>query len=131
MRVTPKIMYNAYDKWLVNGQISKSTTELIPSLNLRWDFNLPHGIKLPFVNRIYSATNRIIWNTNFSYTDKHSEVEVADNYQKFDFTTSLDYELSQNLRFTLSGGFTLLNHAYVRTEDYTAYNVAANMTVQF
>ena len=131
MRVTPKIIYNTYDKWLVSGQISKSTTEFIPSLNLRWDFNLPHGIKLPFVNRIYSTTNRVIWNTNFSYANKHSAVEVADNYQKFDLTTSLDYEWSQNLRFTLSGGFTLLDHAYVRTEDYTAYNVGANMTVQF
>ena len=56
---------------------------------------------------------------------------AAENYQKFDFSTSLDYELSQNLRFTVGGGFTLLNHAYVETEDYTAYNVAANVTVQF
>lgn len=131
MRVTPKIMYNSYDKWLAEGRISKSTTETIPSLNLRWDFNLPHGIRLPFTDRRYAAANRIIWNTNFSYTDKRSKVEVTDNYKKFDATTSLDYELSQNLRFTLSGGFTLLDHAYVQTEDYTAYNVAANMTVQF
>ena len=131
MRVTPKLVYNAYDKWLVSGQISKSTKEMIPSLNLRWDFNLPHGIKLPFSDRRYAAMNRIIWNTNFSYTDKRSDVEVRDNYTKFDFATSLDYEMSQNLRFTLSGGFTQLNHAYVKTEDYTAYNMAANMTLQF
>ncbi len=131
MRVTPKIMYNSYDKWLATGRINKSSTELVPSLNLRWDFNLPHGIKLPFSDRRYAATNRVIWNTNFSYTDKRSDVEVKDNYKKFDMTTSLDYEVSQNLRFTLSGGFTLLDHAYVETEDYTSYNVAANMTVQF
>lgn len=131
MRVTPKVMYNSYDKWLADGRISKSSTETVPSLNLRWDFNLPHGVKLPFVNRIYNTANRIIWNTNFSYTDKRSKVEVKDNYKKFDVTTSLDYEMSQNLRFTLSGGFTLLDHAYVETEDYTAYNMAANMTLQF
>ena len=131
LRVTPKIVHTTYDKWLARGQISQSTQETVPSLNLRWDFNLPHGLKLPFINRIYSATNRIIWNTNFSFTDKRSEVEVTDNYKKYDATTSLDYEFSQNLRFTLSGGLTLLKHAYVKTEDYTAYNVAANMTVQF
>ena len=49
----------------------------------------------------------------------------------YDVTTSLDYEMSQNLRFTLSGGLTVLEHAYVETEDYTAYNVAANVTIQF
>ena len=131
LRVTPKVMYTSHDKWLVNGKISESTRETVPSLNLRWDFNLPHGLKLPFFNRIYSTTNRVIWNTNFSYSDKRSEVEVTDNYKKYDATTSLDYELSQNLRFTFSGGFTLLQHAYVKTLDYTAYNVAANMTLQF
>lgn len=131
MRVTPKITHTTYEKWLVGGQISQNTTETTPSLNLRWDFNLPHGLKLPFMNRIYSTSNRVIWNTNFSFTDKRSEVEVKDNYRKFDATTSLDYELSKNLRFTLSGGLTILDHAYVETEDYTAYNIAANMTVQF
>ena len=131
MRITPKIAYTTHDKWLVNGKISESTRETVPSLNLRWDFNLPHGLKLPFINRIYSTANRVIWNTNISYTDKRSEVEVTDNYQKYDVTTSLDYELSQNLRFTFSGGLTLLQHAYVKTLDYTAYNVAANMTLQF
>ena len=73
----------------------------------------------------------MIWNTTFTYKEKRSEVEVKDNYKMFDATTSLDYEMSRNLRFTLSGGFTMLNHAYVETEDYTAYNVAANVTVQF
>ena len=131
LRITPKVTHTTYDKWLVRGQISQSTQETTPSLNLRWDFNLPHGLKLPFINRIYSATNRIIWNTNISYTDKRSAVEVTDNYKKYDATTSLDYEFSQNLRFTVSGGLTLLKHAYVKTEDYTAYNVSANMTVQF
>ena len=131
LRVTPKITYITFDKWLVRGQVSQSTRETTPSLNLRWDFNLPHGLKLPFTSRRYSTSNRIIWNTNVSMSDKRSEVEVRDNYKKYDATTSLDYEFSQNLRFTLSGGLTLLQHAYVKTEDYTAYNVAANMTIQF
>ena len=131
MRVTPKLLYNTRDKWQANGKISESYTQWIPSVNLRLDFNLPHGIKLPFLNRIYSTTNRIIWNTNLSYTDKRSNVEVNENYKSYDLTTSLDYELSANLRLTLSGGLTLFDHAYVATEDYTAYNVAANVTVQF
>lgn len=131
MRVTPKLLYSSHEKWLQSGQLNESTEEVTPSLNLRLDFNLPRGIKLPFINRMYSATNRVIWNTNLSYSEKTSPVEVKDNYKKFDASTSLDYELSQNLRFNVSGGVTLLQHAYVKTEDYTAYNIAANVTVQF
>lgn len=131
MRITPKILYNTHDKWLVLGRISESYTQWIPSLNLRWDFNLPRGFKLPFFNRIYRTTNRVIWNTTFTYTDKKSSVEVKDNYHLFDATTSLDYEMSQNLRLTLSGGVSVMDHAYVESEDYTAYHAAANVTVQF
>ena len=131
MRITPKVLYNSHDKWLARGVISESYTQWIPSLNLRWDFNLPHGWKIPFINRIYRTTNRVIWNTTVSYTDKKSPVEVKDNYHLWDCTTSLDYEMSQNLRFTLSGGLSVMDHAYVESEDYTAYNVAANVTVQF
>lgn len=131
LRVTPKLLYSSHDRWLVNGQLNESTEELTPSLNLRWDFNLPHGIKLPFINRMYTATNRVIWNTNLSYKEKSSPVEVKDNYKLWDVTTSLDYELSQNLRFNVSGGLQLLEHAYVATEDYLSYNLAANVTVQF
>ena len=39
--------------------------------------------------------------------------------------------MSQNLRLTLSGGVSVMDHAYVESEDYTAYHMAANVTVQF
>ena len=131
MRITPKVLYNTHDRWLVRGRISESYTQWIPSLNLRWDFKLPRGFKLPFLNRVYRTSNRVIWNTTFSYTDKKSSVEVKDNYHLFDATSSLDYEMSQNLRLTLSGGVSVMDHAYVESEDYTAYHMAANVTVQF
>ncbi len=131
MRVTPKVLYSTHDKWLVQGRVSESYTQWTPSLNLRWDFNLPRGFKLPFFNRVYRTTNRVIWNTTFTYTDKKSPVEVKDNYRLYDATSSLDYEMSQNLRLTISGGVSLMDHAYVRSEDYTAYHAAANVTVQF
>ena len=130
-RFTPKVIYSKYDKRLVRGQMSQSSTELTPSLNLRLDFNLPRGIKLPFVNRMYNATNRVIWNTTLSYTQKESPVEVNDNYDKVDVTSSLDYEISQNLRLNVAGGVQWLKHAYVETEDFMAYNLAANVTIQF
>ncbi len=130
-RFTPKIMYSTYEKQIVNGQVSESTKEVTPSLTVRLDFNLPRGIKLPFINRVYNATNRIIWNTTVAYKDRTSPVEVKDNYHSVDVTSSLDYEMSQNLRFNVAGGITWLNHAYVETEDYMAYNLAANLTIQF
>ena len=130
-RFTPKFVYSTYEKRLVANQLSQSSKELTPSLTVRLDFNLPRGIKLPLINRIYNATNRVIWNTTFSYKEKTSPVEVKDNYHSFDVLSSLDYELSQNLRFNVAGGITWLNHDYVETEDYIAYNLAANLTIQF
>lgn len=131
MRVTPKLLYSSHEKRAALGRMSESSTSWTPSINLRWDFNIPRGFKMPFFNKIYKTTNRVIWNTTLAYTHKKSQVEVKDNYQLIDLTSSLDYEFSQNLRFTLSGGLTILEHAYVESEDYTAYNVAANVTVQF
>ena len=130
-RFTPKMLYSTYEKHIVNGKLSQSTKELVPSLTVRLDFNLPRGVKLPFINRMYNATNRVIWNTVLSYKDRSSPVEVKDNYQSVDVTSSLDYEISQNLRFNIAGGLTWLDHDYVETEDYLAYNLSANFTVQF
>lgn len=130
-RFTPKILYSMYEKQIVNGQLSQSTKEITPSLAVRLDFNLPRGIKLPMLNRIYNTTNRVIWNTVLAYKDRSSLVDVKDNYNSIDVTSSLDYEISQNLHFNMAGGLTWLDHAYVETEDYVAYNLSANITVQF
>ena len=130
-RFTPKMVYSMYEKRIVNGQLSQSSKEVSPSLTARLDFNLPRGIKLPFLDRNYTTTNRVIWNTTLSYKDRTSPVEVKDNYHSFNVLSSLDYELSQNLRFNVAGEITWLNHTYVETEDYIAYNVAANLTIQF
>ncbi len=130
-RFTPKIVYSNYEKRLVRGTLSESSKEITPSLNVRLDFNLPRGIKLPFINRMYNATNRVIWNTTIAYTTKESPVEVKDNYDLLDLTSSLDYEISQNLRLNLAGSLQWLKHAYVETEDYMAYSLAANVTIQF
>ena len=130
-RFTPKITRSIYENRLVNGQLSESSKEITPSLTARLDFNLPRGIKLPFINRMYNATNRVIWNTTVAYTTRESPVEVNDNYDLLDITSSLDYELSQNLRLNLAGSVQWLTHAYVETEDYMAYSLAANLTIQF
>lgn len=130
-RFTPKIKHAKNEKRLVRGQLSESDRETTPSLNVRLDFNLPRGVKLPFINRMYNATNRVIWNTTVAYTKRESPVEVKNNYDLLDLTTSLDYEISQNLRLNVAGGVQWLTHAYVETEDYMAYNLAANITIQF
>ncbi|WP_424245676.1 hypothetical protein Dip510_000614 [Elusimicrobium posterum] len=130
-RLTPKIAYAKSEKKQRNDTISEDYTDIIPSLNVRLDFSMPGGIWLPFVNRNYATTNRIIWNTNLSYQKRRSDVTVLENKNYYDITTSLDYEFSKNVRLTISGGVQVLDHLYVESESYTAYNFATMLTLQF
>ncbi|MDR0646660.1 MAG: hypothetical protein LBG46_06940 [Elusimicrobiota bacterium] len=130
IRFTPKFTY-LFDTRTQGGDILVSEVkEIVPSLNIRADFNLPYGLQLPFISRRYLITNRIIWNTNFSYSRRRS-FTVTENRDLFDINTSFDYEISKNIRLTLNGAFQSFKHLYIEEESYTAYSVGTVMTVQF
>jgi len=130
-RLTPKLDYIDSMKAERLGVVTEQYKDLIPSLNIRLDFSLPGGLWLPFVNRNYATTNRIIWNTNVSYQKRRSQFVVLDNRNYYSFDTSLDYEFSKNLRLTLNGGVQVLDHLFVASESYLGYNFGTMLTLQF
>ncbi|MDR1123991.1 MAG: hypothetical protein LBL61_05275, partial [Elusimicrobiota bacterium] len=130
LRFTPKFTYLFDTRTQAGDVLVNDVQEIVPSLNIRADFNLPFGLKLPFITRRYLVTNRIIWNTNISYSRRRS-FTVAENRDLFDVNTNFDYEISKNMRLTISGAFQNFKHLYIEEESYTAYNIGTLMTIQF
>lgn len=130
LRVTPKFNYIYDIKTEKSNILTSRVEEIVPSLNLRADFNLPYGIKIPFITRQYLMTNRIIWNSNVSYSRRRS-FTVSENRDLFTASTSVDYEISKNMRLTVSAGFERFKHIYLPEESYTAYNAGTLLTIQF
>lgn len=128
-RFTPKIEYYSTTTNGVNGIMTRREKNVIPSLNIRADFNLKKGL-IP-INEKVKATNRVIWDTNFSYTSKRAPLDILSNYDLFDARTNLDYEAIKNIRIVLYGGFSRLWHKYLAQEDYIAYNVGTTIIIQF
>ena len=130
LRFTPKFTYLFDTRTQAGDVLVNDVQEIMPSLNIRADFNLPLGLKLPFITRRYLVTNRIIWNTNISYSRRRS-FTITENRDLFDVNTSFDYEISKNIRLTISGAFQNFKHLYITEESYAAYNVGTLMTIQF
>ncbi len=128
-RFTPKLEYYSTETSKVGGVLTNREKTIIPSLNIRADFNLKRGL-IP-INEKVKATNRIIWDTNFSYTSKRAPIDITDNYDLFDARTNLDYEAIKNIRIVIYGGFSRLWHKYLMQEDYIAYNVGSTIIIQF
>lgn len=130
VKFTPKVTYIYDTRTQVGDVLVNDVEEVVPSLNIKADFNMPFGIKLPFISRQYLVTNRVIWNTNVSYSRRRSYT-VTENRDLFDINTNFDYELSKNIRITLSGAFQQFKHLYIKEESYTAYNIGTVFTIQF
>ena len=133
MRITPKITYILDSKRELTNQSLALVTEvkeIAPSITFKLDFNLPKGFALPFTTKEYLTTNRIIWTTNLSYSRRRA-FTVDDNRDLFDINTNLDYELSKNIRFTVTAAFQKFKHLYIAENSYTAYNIGTLMTIQF
>ena len=130
LRFTPKMTYIYDRRTQLNNVLADDVKEIVPSLNIKADFNMPFGLRLPFASKDYLATNRIIWNTNISYSRRRS-YSVTENRDLLNLNTSLDYELSKNIRFTLSGSYEMFKHLYIETQSYNAYSVGSLLTIQF
>lgn len=130
-RFTPKVDY-VYDISKGGlGIVTQNTKIITPSLLIKTDLQLPKGLKLPFMKRIFVFTNRITWTTTMSYAIRKSPVTVADNNRLFSLNSSADYEAAKNLRLTFNAGLQRLWHRFLKQEEYISYQAGSTLTFQF
>ncbi len=128
---TPKIDYVNDTAKGALGVVTQDTTAITPSLLMKSDFQIPKGLKLPFMKNPIIFTNRIIWTTTLSYAFRKSPVTVAENTRLFSLNTSADYEAAKNLRLTFNAGLQRLWNKYLRQDDYFSYQFGSTLTFQF
>ncbi|HAT71895.1 MAG TPA: hypothetical protein DCS63_03670 [Elusimicrobia bacterium] len=113
------------------GVVTQNTRTITPSLLIKSDFQLPKGLKLPFMKRTIIFTNRIVWTTTLNYAIKSSPITIAENNRLFTLNSSADYEAAKNLRLTFNAGLQRLWHKYLKQEEYLSYQAGSTLTFQF
>ena len=130
-RFAPKVDY-AFDITRGGlGIITQQTQTITPSLLIKADTQLPKGLRLPFIKRIFAFTNRITWTTTLSYAIKKSPITLTDNNRLFTLNSSADYEAAKNLRLTFNAGIQRFWHKYLKEEEYISYQGGSTLTFQF
>ena len=130
-RFTPKADYVSDKAKAALGVVTQNTRTITPSLLIKTDFQLPKGLKLPFMKQTIIFTNRIVWTTTLSYAIKSSPITIAENTKLFTLNSSADYEAAKNLRLTFNAGLQRLWHKYLKQEEYLSYQAGSTLTFQF
>jgi len=130
-RFTPKADYASDLTKAALGVVTANTRTITPSLLIKSDFQLPKGLKLPFMKKAILFTNRIVWTTTLSYAIKSSPITIADNNRMFSLNSSADYEAAKNLRLTFNAGLQRFWHKYLKQEEYVSYQAGSTLTFQF
>ena len=130
-RFTPKVDYASDKAKGALGVVTQNTRTITPSLLIKSDFQLPKGLKLPFMKQTIIFTNRIVWTTTLNYAIKSSPITIADNNRLFTLNSSADYEAAKNLRLTFNAGLQRLWHKYLKQEEYLSYQAGSTLTFQF
>jgi hypothetical protein len=130
-RFTPKADYVSDKAKGALGVVTQNTRTITPSLLIKTDFQLPKGLKLPFMKETIIFTNRIVWTTTLSYAIKSSPITIAENNKLFTLNSSADYEAAKNLRLTFNAGLQRLWHKYLKQEEYLSYQAGSTLTFQF
>jgi hypothetical protein len=130
-RLTPKADYSADKTRAALGVVTANTRTVTPSVLIKSDFQLPKGLKLPFMKQAIIFTNRIVWTTTLSYAIRSSPITIADNSRLFSLNSSADYEAAKNLRLTFNAGLQRYWHKYLKQEEYMSYQAGSTLTFQF
>ncbi len=130
-RFTPKADYVSDKTKAALGVVTANTKTITPSLLIKSDFQLPKGLKLPFMKQAIIFTNRIVWTTTLSYAIKSSPIVIAENNRLFSLNSSADYEAAKNLRLTFNLGLQRFWHKYLKQEEYVSYQAGSTLTFQF
>ncbi|MCM2266150.1 MAG: hypothetical protein NDI60_00090 [Elusimicrobiales bacterium] len=130
-RFTPKVDYTSDKTKAALGVVTQNTRTITPSMLIKTDFQLPKGLKLPFMKQTIIFTNRIVWTTTLSYALKSSPITIAENTRLFTLNSSADYEAAKNLRLTFNAGLQRLWHKYLKQEEFLSYQAGSTLTFQF
>jgi hypothetical protein len=130
-RFTPKADYVSDVTRGPLGVVTANTRTITPSLLIKSDFQLPKGLKLPFMKQAIIFTNRVVWTTTLSYAMKSSPITIAENSRLFSLNSSADYEAAKNLRLTFNTGLQRFWHKFLKQEEYISYQAGSTLTFQF
>ncbi|OGR67183.1 MAG: hypothetical protein A2X30_04885 [Elusimicrobia bacterium GWB2_63_16] len=130
-RLTPKADYVSDVTKGALGVVTANTRTITPSLLLKSDFQMPKGLKLPFMKQAMIFTNRVVWTTTLSYAIKSSPITIADNNRLLSLLSNADYEAAKNLRLAINVGLQRFWHKTLKEEEYFSYQAGSTLTFQF
>lgn len=131
MRITPKADYSRNVKETTMGIKSTDTTLITPSIMLKTNFNIPKGLRLPFMKKAISLDNRIVYTGTLSYAISKSPVTASENNRLLSFNSSMDYEVTKNLRITLNAAVKRFWAVKIPENDYVSYEMGSTVSFQF
>lgn len=131
MRLTTKVNYTHRVTEATMGIKSEDTTTLTPSLLLKTNFSLPKGLRLPFMKKAIALDNKIVFTGNLSYAMSKSPITATENNNLLTINSSLDYEVTKNLRITVNGAVKRYWAKKVPEDDYMSYEAGSTVSFQF
>ena len=130
-RITPKIDYTRTIKETTMGIKTAAKTVMTPSVMLKTDFSLPKGLRLPFMKKAIVLDNKIVYTGTLSYAMSSSPITASDNNNLLSFNSSMDYEVTKNLRVTLNAGLQRYWAKKIPEDDYMSYEIGSTVSFQF
>ena len=133
-RLSPRLQYQINQAWDSQEKLSTDLTIWDFSVGTRLDISNPTGIKLPFFNLNLGLTNRLIFDTSFTYNQKRSSLNVErDNVSTYSWKMNGDYEISNNFRASANAGLDWVDNQHYQSGegDYYTISFGASLIIQF
>ena len=131
LRVTPKFDYSKNVKETTLGIKTSDITKMTPGIMVKTDFALPRGLRLPFMKKALALDNRILFTGNLTYSMSKSPITASENNNLLSFNSTLDYEVTKNLRITLNSGIQRYWAKKIPEDDYLSYEIGSTVSFQF
>ncbi|OGS19902.1 MAG: hypothetical protein A3J83_08170 [Elusimicrobia bacterium RIFOXYA2_FULL_40_6] len=143
MTLTPRYSYQEDKAWagdpdnLFDGPTVKKnpTNDLrtkTASISFYKDASFPGGMFIPIIGKTLPLTNRFIFNTSLSYTERDSDINIGDSRTtEYGVTMSGNYTISDNLSSELGAGYNRFINRQVSDKNWTSYSINARLTIAF
>ncbi|OGS20009.1 MAG: hypothetical protein A2252_01810 [Elusimicrobia bacterium RIFOXYA2_FULL_39_19] len=139
MTLTPRYEFRDDKSWAGDPsdpgiKPSRDLQTQTASISFHKDATFPAGITMPLIGKTLPLRNRLIFDTSLTWTNTDSESGVEVNTSRTDqyaLNMSGNYEVSDNLRVTVGGGYLRFINREVAINNYQSYNVNADLTITF